>query len=246
MSRAQLNLSTNTLSGVDYISETGARTIEGIKAEAIAGALHVNKALASLNLSNNAIGHVGATCIADALRVNQTLTSINLRGHNDDFAPREVGTPGSWCAIFNALCENQHNKIASWDLSKQGIDADPAATKAMADYIAVCDALTSLDLRSKCAPARSRPIDVLRSYQQRIRPPNELTHLAFAVQSQTRTRRRCASSPSRDRRSRSSSKNALFRNLYFAQNTENTMETTCLPAPISWPIYYLRPETHCI
>ena len=78
----------------------------------------------------------GVRALSAALEVNGALTSIDLRGNR-------LGT-GSWCAIFNALRDNKENKIASWDLSHQDIDAE--AVKAIAEYVAVSGALTSLNL----------------------------------------------------------------------------------------------------
>ena len=68
--------------------------------------------------------------------VSGALTSINLRENN-------LGTQG-WRAIFNALRDNKENKIASWDLSSQSIDAE--AAKAIAEYVAVSGTLTDLNL----------------------------------------------------------------------------------------------------
>ena len=88
--------------------------------------------------------------------VSGALTDIDLRenkGCNElgtarTSIPPELGTAG-WCAIFNALRDNKDNKIASWDLSSpfaasEKIDAEVA--KAIAEYVAVSCALTSLDL----------------------------------------------------------------------------------------------------
>ena len=50
------------------------------------------------------------------------------------------------CAIFSALCINTDSRIASWDLSDQGIDAK--AAKAIAASVAANGAaLKALDLR---------------------------------------------------------------------------------------------------
>ena len=55
-----------------------------------------------------------------------------------------LGTEG-WCTIFAALRDNKDNKIESWDLSDQDIDAETA--KVLAEYISVSTAVRSL----KCA-----------------------------------------------------------------------------------------------
>ena len=48
-------------------------------AQALAGALKINKALASLNLGGNSIGDDGARELAEALKINAVLTDLNLR-----------------------------------------------------------------------------------------------------------------------------------------------------------------------
>ena len=48
-----------------------------------------------------------------------------------------------WCAIFAALRDNKDNKIESWDLSSQGINAEIA--KVLAEYVSVSTAITSLE-----------------------------------------------------------------------------------------------------
>ena len=53
----------------------------------------------------------------------------------------QLGTEG-WCAIFAALRDNKDNKIESWDLSHQGINAEIA--KVLAEYVSVSTAITSL------------------------------------------------------------------------------------------------------
>ena len=63
---------------------------------------------------------------------------IYLRGN-------PLGTEG-WCAIFAALRDNKENKIESWELSGQGINAEIA--KVLAEYVSVSGVLTTLDLRA--------------------------------------------------------------------------------------------------
>ena len=53
----------------------------------------------------------------------------------------KLGTEG-WCAIFAALRDNKDNKIESWDLSGQDINAEIA--KVLAEYVSVSTAITSL------------------------------------------------------------------------------------------------------
>ena len=53
----------------------------------------------------------------------------------------ELDTEG-WCAIFAALRDNKDNKIESWDLPYQGINAEIA--KVLAEYVSVSTAITSL------------------------------------------------------------------------------------------------------
>ena len=49
-----------------------------------------------------------------------------------------------WCAIFDALRDNPQNKIATWDLSGQGIN--PTIAKSLALYMAISASLTSANL----------------------------------------------------------------------------------------------------
>ena len=53
----------------------------------------------------------------------------------------DLGKEG-WCAIFAALRDNKDNKIESWDLPYQGINAEIA--KVLAEYVSVSTAITSL------------------------------------------------------------------------------------------------------
>ena len=106
-------------------------------AAAIAEALQGNAVLKKLYLRGNNIGDAGAVAIAEALRVNGVLKTINLRGN-------WLGTEG-WCAIFAALRDNKKNKIESWDLSRQGINAEVA--KVLAEYVSGSGVLKSLDVR---------------------------------------------------------------------------------------------------
>ena len=53
-----------------------------------------------------------------------------------------LGTEG-WCAIFAALRDNKDNKIESWNLSNQRINAEIA--KVLAEYVSVSTTLTSLE-----------------------------------------------------------------------------------------------------
>ena len=53
----------------------------------------------------------------------------------------DLGTKG-WCAIFAALRDKKGNKIESWDLEGQGINAEIA--KVLAEYVSVSTAITSL------------------------------------------------------------------------------------------------------
>jgi Ran GTPase-activating protein (RanGAP) involved in mRNA processing and transport len=107
-------------------------------AAAICEAVRANESLTDLHLRRNDIGEEGAVAIGGALGVNTTLTVIELR--DNDF-----GTAG-WCAIFNALRKNKDNKIRSFDLRNQNIDAE--AAKAVAKYARVSSALTSLNLQN--------------------------------------------------------------------------------------------------
>ena len=47
-----------------------------------------------------------------------------------------------WCAVFSALRDNPDNKIESWDLSRQGINAEIA--KVLAEYVSVSTAIRSI------------------------------------------------------------------------------------------------------
>ena len=58
-----------------------------------------------------------------------------------DLRANSLGTEG-WCAIFAALRDNKDNKIESWDLSYQDINAEIA--KVLAEYVSVSTAITSL------------------------------------------------------------------------------------------------------
>ena len=106
----------------------------------IGEALSVNQTLTSFNLAKNDIGSAGSAAISEGLKKNETLTSLNMRSN-------DIGSTG-WCAIFASLRDNGQSKIASWNLSNEGIDAK--AARALAEYVRVNDALTSLDLRNKC------------------------------------------------------------------------------------------------
>ena len=72
-----------------------------------------------------------------ALAVNGVLKNIDLRGNS-------LGTEG-WCAIFAALRDNKKNKIESWELSGQGINAEIA--KVLAEYVSVSGVLKNINLR---------------------------------------------------------------------------------------------------
>ena len=92
--------------------------------------------------------------------MSAALTSINLRRN-------ELGTAG-WCAIFNALRDNKENTIASWDLSPLDGDSeiiDAKVAKAIAEYVAVSGALTSLNLSDNkiCAEGINAIADALDS-----------------------------------------------------------------------------------
>jgi len=110
--------------------------IDNAGAVALASAMRVNQVLAALDISMNVIANEGATAIGGALAVNAVLKSIKLRGNS-------LGTEG-WCAIFAALRDNKENKIESWDLSGQGINAEIA--KVLAEYLSASAVLTTLDI----------------------------------------------------------------------------------------------------
>ena len=59
----------------------------------------------------------------------------------------KLGEEG-WCAIFDALRDNPQNKIAKWQLSDQGINAEIA--KSLAAYMAVSHSLTQVLAIRKC------------------------------------------------------------------------------------------------
>ena len=63
-----------------------------------------------------------------------------------------LGTEG-WCAIFAALCDNKDNKIESWDLSGQFINAEIA--KVLAEYLSASTALKALKYATACCLART-------------------------------------------------------------------------------------------
>jgi len=110
--------------------------IDNAGAVALASAMRVNQVLAALDISMNVIANEGATAIGGALAVNAVLKSIKLRGNS-------LGTEG-WCAIFAALRDNKENKIESWDLSGQGINAEIA--KVLVEYLSASAVLTTLDI----------------------------------------------------------------------------------------------------
>ena len=61
---------------------------------------------------------------------------VNLRDN-------KLGDEG-WCAIFDALRDSPKNKIAKWDLSRQGIN--PTIATSLAAYAAVSTSLTAIDV----------------------------------------------------------------------------------------------------
>ncbi|EOD13139.1 hypothetical protein EMIHUDRAFT_357080 [Emiliania huxleyi CCMP1516] len=110
--------------------------IDNAGAVALASAMRVNQVLTALDISMNVIADEGAAAIGGALAVNAVLKSIKLRGNS-------LGTEG-WCAIFAALRDNKENKIESWDLSGQGINAEIA--KVLVEYLSASAVLTTLDI----------------------------------------------------------------------------------------------------
>lgn len=133
-----IDLSFNELCGID---EDGDGTYDASGIQALASALAGNRVLTNLNLAANNLTNYGKDmsgiqALASALAGNGVLKSIDLRNNN-------LGTEG-WCAIFHALRDNKDNKIESWDLSNQGMNAEIA--KALAEYVSVSRVLTSLNL----------------------------------------------------------------------------------------------------
>lgn len=124
-------------------------------ADAIADALRVNRSLTFLssNLSENEIAADGVIALAKGLSVNCALTEINLSNNLSTAAGMAAnirgagGAEDAWCAIFDALRYNMCNKIATWNLRNEKIS--PRTARALANYVAVSSALTSLDLSNR-------------------------------------------------------------------------------------------------
>ncbi|EOD26576.1 hypothetical protein EMIHUDRAFT_64618 [Emiliania huxleyi CCMP1516] len=92
--------------------------------------------LDKLDLSGKGLGVPEALVLAKLVEGSEVLKSVDLRGNS-------LGTEG-WCAIFAALRDNKENKIESWDLSHQGINAEVA--KVLAEYVSVSGVLKSINL----------------------------------------------------------------------------------------------------
>ena len=90
--------------------------------------------LRQLDLQQNMIRDDGAKALGEGLKLNGSLTSLDVRDN-------KLGDAG-WCAIFDALRDNPQNKIATWNLREQGINAIIA--KSLAAYVAVSGSLNKV------------------------------------------------------------------------------------------------------
>ena len=76
---------------------------------------------------------------------------VDLRGN-------KLGEEG-WCAIFDALRDSPQNKIAKWDLERQGIN--PTIAKSLAAYMAVSASLTEVSSSCTCVHVLCALVTVL-------------------------------------------------------------------------------------
>lgn len=96
----------------------------------------VSTGAAALDFGSLGWGASEGRLLSEVLPHFASLTEINLKDN-------KLGEEG-WCAIFDALRDNSHMKINTWDLSRQGINLTIA--KSLAAYVAVTASLTFCNL----------------------------------------------------------------------------------------------------
>jgi hypothetical protein len=93
--------------------------------------------LTTLDLQRKNLGALEAMVLAGLLRsASASMTECNLRDN-------KLGVEG-WTIVFNALRDSTTSKIATWNLSSEGLG--PEIAKPLAEYISVTASVTELNL----------------------------------------------------------------------------------------------------
>ena len=143
---SQLDLSGNTLCGINPNTGEGTYTAEGIKA--IADALKGNASMTSLNLSENNLTDsgrdmTGITAISEALKVTASMTSVNVLSNKLDVDSATILLKvKAEKPSLRTLCGLTHNET---ELNLR--DLGPGDAKLLAAEILGMASLTRLDVR---------------------------------------------------------------------------------------------------